>query len=378
MTIRHMQIFRAVCEQKNVTRAAELLGMTQPAVSIAIRELESYYNAKLFDRIGRRIYLTEAGQALLGYADAILSQFDEATQVLRSGTSFMRCRLGVNVSVGETILPDILDCLERRIPGIKVEIYIGNTRNIEHRLSANEIDVAIADCIAESSDRQIEDFYVGEVSVVASPEMAEKIYCSLNERGEGHGSLNERGEGHCSLNERGEGHGSLNERDEVHGSLNEYDEGHGSLNERDEVHGSLNEYDEGHSSLNDNVEVRGSLNERITLTVDELARQRLLLREEGSGSRISLEAIFRACGCAVEPVTVSTSDLCLLNLARRGFGVTILPRELVASDLESGRLRELHLVDAQIKRRYFLAYNRRRSFKGVIADAVDVLRGGLD
>ena len=328
MTIRHMQIFRAVCEQKNVTRAAELLGMTQPAVSIAIRELESYYNAKLFDRIGRRIYLTEAGQALLGYADAILSQFDEATQVLRSGTSFMRCRLGVNVSVGETILPDILDCLERRIPGIKVEIYIGNTRNIEHRLSANEIDVAIADCIAESSDRQIEDFYVGEVSVVASPEMAENIYCSLNERGEGHGSLNE--------------------------------------------------YDEGHSSLNDNVEVRGSLNERITLTVDELARQRLLLREEGSGSRISLEAIFRACGCAVEPVTVSTSDLCLLNLARRGFGVTILPRELVASDLESGRLRELHLVDAQIKRRYFLAYNRRRSFKGVIADAVDVLRGGLD
>ena len=332
-----MQIFRAVCEQKNVTRAAELLGMTQPAVSIAIRELESYYNAKLFDRIGRRIYLTEAGQALLGYADAILSQFDEATQVLRSGTSFMRCRLGVNVSVGETILPDILDCLERRIPGIKVEIYIGNTRNIEHRLSANEIDVAVADCIAESSDRQIEDFYVGEVSVVASPEMAEKIYCSLNERDEGHSSLNE------------------------------YDGGHGSLNERDE----------GHSSLNDNVEVRGSLNERITLTVDELARQRLLLREEGSGSRISLEAIFRACGCAVEPVTVSTSDLCLLNLARRGFGVTILPRELVASDLESGRLCELHLLDAQIKRRYFLAYNRRRSFKGVIADAVDVLRGGL-
>ena len=323
-----MQIFRAVCEQKNVTRAAELLGMTQPAVSIAIRELESYYNAKLFDRIGRRIYLTEAGQALLGYADAILSQFDEATQVLRSGTSFMRCRLGVNVSVGETILPDILDCLERRIPGIKVEIYIGNTRNIEHRLSVNDIDIAIADCIAESSDRQIEDFYVGEVSVVTSPEMAEKIY--------------------------------------------------GSLNERDEGHSSLNEYDGGHGSLNDNVEVRGSLNERITLTVDELARQRLLLREEGSGSRISLEAIFRACGCAVEPVTVSTSDLCLLNLARRGFGVTILPRELVASDLESGRLRELHLVDAQIKRRYFLAYNRRRSFKGVIADAVDVLRGGLD
>ena len=260
----------------------------------------------------------------------------------------MRCRLGVNVSVGETILPDILDCLERRIPGIKVEIYIGNTRNIEHRLSVNDIDIAIADCIAESSDRQIEDFYVGEVSVVASPEMAEKVYCSLNERGEGHGSLNERDEGHSSLNE--------------------YDGGHGSLNERDE----------GHSSLNDNVEVRGSLNERITLTVDELARQRLLLREEGSGSRISLEAIFRACGCAVEPVTVSTSDLCLLNLARRGFGVTILPRELVASDLESGRLRELHLVDAQIKRRYFLAYNRRRSFKGVIADAVDVLRGGLD
>ncbi len=303
MTIRHMQIFRAVCEQKNVTRAAELLGMTQPAVSIAIRELESYYNAKLFDRIGRRIYLTEAGQALLGYADAILSQFDEATQVLRSGTSFMRCRLGVNVSVGETILPDILDQLEREIPGIRVEIYIGNTRIIERRLSMNEIDIAVADCIAESGDRQIEDFYVGEVCVVTSPDAAERIYSSLDR--------------------------------------------HGTLDGRD------------------------------SLTVAELARQRLLLREEGSGSRIGLEAIFRSCGCAVEPVTVSTSDLCLLNLARRGFGVTILPRELVVADLESGRLRELLLSDAQIRRRYFLAYNRRKPFKGVIADAVEALRGGL-
>ena len=298
MTIRHMQIFEAVCENKSITAAADTLNMTQPAVSIAIRELESYYNVKLFDRIGRRIYLTEAGQTLRRYAESMLEQFDEAAVVLRSGGGFMRCRLGVNVSVGETILPDILDLLEKRIPGIKVEIYIGNTRIIERKLSMNDIDIAIADCIAESSDRHIEDFYTGEVCIVASPEATARILDSLGEKKQ--------------------------------------------------------------------------------LSIADLSRQRLLLREEGSGSRISLEAVFRACGCATNPVTVSTSDLCLLNLARRGFGVTILPRELVESDLINGTLCELHLADTLIKRRYFLAYNRRKPFTGIIAESVEVLRGGLD
>ena len=78
MTIRHLKIFLSVYEnQCNTTRAAEDLHMTQPAVSLAIRELEQYYGVILFDRIGRRLKITQAGQRFWEYASPILSLFDD-------------------------------------------------------------------------------------------------------------------------------------------------------------------------------------------------------------------------------------------------------------------------------------------------------------
>ena len=87
MTLRHLEIFSAVCAQESFTRAAEKLNMAQPAVSLAIRELEVFYNVRLFERMNRRVYLTEAGRTLRQYADTVLSQFQESVEVLReSGT----------------------------------------------------------------------------------------------------------------------------------------------------------------------------------------------------------------------------------------------------------------------------------------------------
>ena len=78
MTLRHLQIFKTVCEKMSVTAAAEALGMTQPAVSIAVRELEGFYGVRLFDRIGRKIYLTEPGRRLQADAEAILSRWNRS------------------------------------------------------------------------------------------------------------------------------------------------------------------------------------------------------------------------------------------------------------------------------------------------------------
>ena len=76
MTIRHMLIFRSVCENGyNSTKTAEALHMTQPAVSLAIKELEQYYGVHLFDRIGRGLQITDAGQHFLQYAIHISDLF---------------------------------------------------------------------------------------------------------------------------------------------------------------------------------------------------------------------------------------------------------------------------------------------------------------
>ena len=85
MTLRHLQIFRAVCDCGSITAAADRLNVTQPSVSMAIRELEVFYQTRLFDRINRKIYLTEAGTMLRQYTDTMLDQYDDMTILLREG-----------------------------------------------------------------------------------------------------------------------------------------------------------------------------------------------------------------------------------------------------------------------------------------------------
>ena len=78
MTIRHLKIFLTVCDHNyNTTKAAEKLLISQPAISLAIRELEQYYGVILFDRIGRRLSITEAGRKFREYSAHIISLFDD-------------------------------------------------------------------------------------------------------------------------------------------------------------------------------------------------------------------------------------------------------------------------------------------------------------
>jgi len=170
MTIRHLQIFKTVCQCQSITAAAEKLNMTQPAVSIAIRELESFYQAKLFDRMNRTIYLTEAGATLREYTDAILDPFEEAAVILRDGSSFMKCRLGVNVTAGETVLAGILKIIREQIPDAGLEVCIENTETLEKKLDDNEIDFAVADSLKDTAKRVIVPLYRGEMAAVCAPD----------------------------------------------------------------------------------------------------------------------------------------------------------------------------------------------------------------
>ena len=89
MTIRHVHIFLSVCEcGNNLTKAAEKLYMAQPAVTLAIKEIEKYYGVNLFDRIGKRLYITEAGKQFREYAIRISTLFDDMEKGLKDWDSF--------------------------------------------------------------------------------------------------------------------------------------------------------------------------------------------------------------------------------------------------------------------------------------------------
>lgn len=76
MTLRHLRVFLAVYQTQNVTRAAERLHMTQPTVTRAVQELERYYGVRLFERINRRLYITQSGRQLYARAVHIVGSFD--------------------------------------------------------------------------------------------------------------------------------------------------------------------------------------------------------------------------------------------------------------------------------------------------------------
>lgn len=151
MTIRHLQIFKTVCDCGGITAAAERLNVTQPSVSLAMRELETFYGARLFDRMNRGVYPTEAGLLLRRYAEEILASFEEAASVLRGGRAVRRCRVGVNVSVAETYLAPLVARIRRDAPDVDLSVFVKNNAQLDEMLSENRIDFAIYDGASETA-----------------------------------------------------------------------------------------------------------------------------------------------------------------------------------------------------------------------------------
>lgn len=121
MTKRHFTIFAEVCRQMSFSKAAEALNTTQPTVSLAIKELEEHYGVRLFERMNRRIYMTEAGRALLSTAQEVLRGFQQAEDQLRKAP--YRLRVGANVTFGATRLPRVLAQFRRKCPQVELSAW---------------------------------------------------------------------------------------------------------------------------------------------------------------------------------------------------------------------------------------------------------------
>lgn len=152
MTLRHLRIFAAVCDCKSVTAAARRLGIAQPAVSLAVRELEEHYGVRLFDRIAHRLYLTEAGGELLSYARRILSLFDEMSGDLQNWDSFGIVRVGASITVGTCLMPDSVRRFRAAYPGVRVRVRVDNSAALENMVLENRLDFAFIEG-AVHSDR---------------------------------------------------------------------------------------------------------------------------------------------------------------------------------------------------------------------------------
>ena len=143
MTLRHIRIFVTVYQCESITKAAEKLHLAQPSVSLAISELEEYYGLRLFDRMSRRIYVTEAGQQFYHYALHISSLFDEMEKGMKKSGSTGTLKIGAGITIGTSLLPELLIRFRQKHPDFKISALIKNYSAIEEALLSNEIDFAL-------------------------------------------------------------------------------------------------------------------------------------------------------------------------------------------------------------------------------------------
>jgi DNA-binding transcriptional LysR family regulator len=172
MTLEQLRIFVAVAERQHVTQAARALNLAQSAASHAIASLEAQHDTKLFDRVGRRIELTEAGQVFLTEARAVLARAEAAELALSEFGGLKRGTLSVQAS--QTIagywLPRHLVAFRRAHPQIRVRLTIGNTEQAVAAVENGTAEIGFVEGAVESGSFVVTPVARDQLIVVTAPD----------------------------------------------------------------------------------------------------------------------------------------------------------------------------------------------------------------
>jgi DNA-binding transcriptional LysR family regulator len=172
MTLEQLRIFVAVAEREHVTQGARDLNLTQSATSAAITTLEARYATKLFDRVGRRIALTEAGRLFLVEAKGVLARAAAAETILADLAGLKRGSLALAASqtVANYWLPRIIHCYQSRYPGITLKLSIGNTKTVSASVHEGTADLGFVEGEVDEPALSINPVAEDELVLVVSPD----------------------------------------------------------------------------------------------------------------------------------------------------------------------------------------------------------------
>lgn len=276
MTIRHLKVFISVCENKSMTKAAEELFIAQPAVSKTISEIEAHYNIILFERINKRLYLTDEGSKLLIKAKEIINSFNEFEELANNSSIKPTVKIGSSITIGKQLMPKLLRGLNDSFPEINFQLSVNQTSIIENKILEGGLDFAFIQ--GKPSNNDIKSKLVDKNKLVAV----------------------------CG-----------------------------------------NDY-----------------NIPNTLTLKELCKYDLLLREDDSVSREFLDHTFALENIVVKPVIESVSNQALISAAKENLGVTILSESLLKRQLKSGKLKKIEITDHEFTRNSYIIYHKNKTFSG--------------
>lgn len=201
-----LKVFRSVAKNLSFTKASQELFVSQPAITKHIQELESAYQARLFDRQGSKISLTEAGKLLQEHCDRILEDYKrlEYEMHLLHNEYIGELRLGASTTIAQYVLPPLLASFIGKFPQVNFSMMNGNSREIEAALQEHRIDLGLVEGVFRLPNLKYTTFLEDELVAVVrtksklslpeeiSPEDLLNIPLVLRERGSGTLDLIER------------------------------------------------------------------------------------------------------------------------------------------------------------------------------------------
>lgn len=169
ITLKQLEVFIAVAQAGNVTRAAESLSITQSATSMSLSDFETQLGRKLFDRVGKRLQLNDAGRLLLPKALDAIARIREIESMAASDAPLIgKLRIGASLTIGNYMLPGLIGSFMRTHAGAHVTLDVANTRHVIQALEHFQIDIGFIEGFCHEPDIEVIPWCRDELVVFAS------------------------------------------------------------------------------------------------------------------------------------------------------------------------------------------------------------------
>lgn len=170
ITLKQLEVFIAVAQSGNVTRASESLSITQSATSMSLSDFETQLGRKLFDRVGKRLQLNDSGRLLLPKALDAIARVSEIESIAASDAALIgQLRIGASLTIGNYMLPGMIGSFMQHHPGAQVTLDVANTRHVIQALEQFQIDVGFIEGFCHQPDIEVIPWCRDELVIFAAP-----------------------------------------------------------------------------------------------------------------------------------------------------------------------------------------------------------------
>ncbi len=169
--LNQLKVFYLAAKYRNFTTAAQLLNVTQPAVSLQVKSLEKFYGIKLFDKVGRQLILTDAGEILYEYAEKIFALTTQMVQTLNDlkHLKYGTLRIGTTATFAHHFMPDLIASYQKFYPEVRVILYEGSSVDILRTVQEGKNELGIVGRLPYPGDIAAVPLMEQELWLVSSP-----------------------------------------------------------------------------------------------------------------------------------------------------------------------------------------------------------------